>query len=83
MTDDMKRCFLLLAAIAAAISTTGCGPKPNTLTAKEKADGWHRGYTKNYTPVKVKAQDAGSWRWQTKNVRITGVDGDCCTAEII
>ena len=40
MTDDMKRCFLLLAAIAAAISTTGCGPKPNTLTAEEKADGW-------------------------------------------
>jgi len=40
MTNDMKRCFLLLAAIAAAISTTGCGPKPNTLTAKEKADGW-------------------------------------------
>ena len=40
MTDDMKRCILLLAAIAAAISTTGCGPKHNTLTAKVKADGW-------------------------------------------
>ena len=53
------------------------------LFEKEKGDGWHRGCTMNYTPVKVRADDGTSWRWQTKNVIITGVDGDSCTAEPI
>lgn len=60
-----------------------CGKTVSVLFEKEKGDGWHRGYTKNYTPVKVRADGESSWRWQTKNVRITGVDGDGCTAEII
>ena len=59
------------------------GRTVNVLFEKEKADGWHRGYTKNYTPVIVKNDSGESWRWQTKNVRITGVDGDSCTAELI
>lgn len=59
------------------------GKTVSVLFEKEKGDGWHRGYTKNYTPVKVRADDADSWRWQTKNVRITGIDGDSCTAEPI
>ncbi len=59
------------------------GKTVEVLFEKEKSDGLHRGYTKNYTPVIVKNDSGESWRWQTKNVRITGIDGDACTAEII
>ena len=69
--------------IRAGSLRSNIGKTVEVLFEKEKGDGMHRGYTKNYTPVAVKATDADSWRWQTKSVRITGVDGDSCTAEII
>ena len=59
------------------------GKTVSVLFEKEKGDGWHRGCTMNYTPVKVRADGDDSWRWQTKSVRITGVSGDSCTAELI
>lgn len=59
------------------------GRTVSVLFEKEKGDGWHRGCTMNYTPVKVRADGDDSWRWQTKSVRITGVSGDSCTAELI
>lgn len=58
------------------------GKTVSVLFEKEKGDGWHRGYTMNYTPVRVRADGECFWRWQTKNVLITGVDEGCCTAQI-
>ncbi len=44
-------------------------------------DGYLTGYTRNYTPVRV-ASDV-SHQDEFLRVRITGVDGDLCTGEII
>lgn len=41
-------------------------------------DGLYHGYTRNYTPVCMASQS--DIRTQTLLVRITGVQGDCCTA---
>lgn len=59
------------------------GRTVSVLFEKEKGDGWHRGYTMNYTPVKVRAQSGESWRWQSRNVLIQGIDGDSCTAVLV
>ena len=57
------------------------GKRVKVLFEKEKGDGFHRGYTMNYTPVVVKQAQDRSWRWQTKTVTITGVEGDHCIAQ--
>jgi threonylcarbamoyladenosine tRNA methylthiotransferase MtaB len=57
------------------------GKRVKVLFEKEKGDGFHRGYTMNYTPVVVKQEQDRSWRWQTKTVTITGVEGDHCIAQ--
>lgn len=57
------------------------GRKVKVLFEKEKGDGFHRGYTMNYTPVAVKQTNDCSWRWQTRTVTITGVEGDFCIAQ--
>ena len=59
------------------------GKRVSVLFEKEKGDGWHRGYTMNYTPVAVRDEDGSSWRWQTKDVIITGADAQHCTAQLI
>ena len=65
---EMRRRFL----------SSMAGKTVKVLFEKEKGDGWHRGYTMNYTPVRVKASGDESWRWQTKDILIEQVQGDCC-----
>lgn len=60
---------------------TNIGKTVSVLFEKEKGDGWHRGYTMNYTPVKVRADDDSSWRWQTFDVLVTATDADSCIAQ--
>ena len=73
----------ICARIRADFLRSNIGKTVEVLFEKEKSDGLHRGYTKNYTPVIVKNDSGESWRWQTKTVRITGTDGDACTAEAL
>ena len=36
----MKKIIICAAAASAALALVSCGPRPNTLTSAEKADGW-------------------------------------------
>ncbi len=63
--------------------SSNVGKTADVLFEKEKGDGWHRGYTMNYTPVKVRADDSSSWRWQTKSIVITGAEDDCCIGTLV
>ena len=71
------------ANIRADFLRSNIGKTAEVLFEKEKGDGFHRGYTKNYTPVAVKADSAESWRWQTRQVRIISAADDLCLAEPI
>ena len=71
------------ARIRADFLRSNIGKTAEVLFEKEKQDGFHRGYTKNYTPVAVKADGDDSWRWQTRQVRIISAADDLCLAEPI
>lgn len=43
--------------------------------------GQQRGYTPNYTPVRVATDQ--TLRWQVRRVRITGVEDDGCTGQLV
>ncbi|MBP9989418.1 MAG: tRNA (N(6)-L-threonylcarbamoyladenosine(37)-C(2))-methylthiotransferase MtaB [Ruminococcus sp.] len=55
------------------------GKKTDVLFETRKSDGYIEGYTKNYTPVKVKAELTCG---EIRNVEIIGVDGDFCIGKI-
>ena len=57
------------------------GKIESVLFETQQADGMQHGYTKNYTPVCVKSDR--ELCGEIHDVRITGVQGDLCTAELI
>jgi threonylcarbamoyladenosine tRNA methylthiotransferase MtaB len=58
--------------------TRQIGRKVEVLFETRHEDGYTEGYTKNYTPVKARGNIPCS---EIKEVTVTGVDGDFCTAE--
>ena len=57
------------------------GRTESVLFEQPTKDGYWSGYTKNYTPVKAKAD--GNISGEIYNVRIVSTDGECCFGEII
>lgn len=57
------------------------GKIESVLFETQQSDGMQHGYTKNYTPVCVKSDR--ELCGEIHDVRITGVQGDLCTAELI
>ena len=57
------------------------GKIESVLFETQQADGMQHGYTKNYTPVCVKSDR--ELCGEIHDVRITGVQGDLCTAELV
>ena len=57
------------------------GRTESVLFEQPTKDGYWSGYTKNYTPVKAKAD--GNISGEILNVRIVSTDGECCFGEII